>query len=906
MRVGLSSRERLLCTAAGGIAVLLASTGVASAQDASGVSEDIVVTGIRASLQNSEETKREQTSIVEVVSAEDIGSLPDVSIAESLARLPGLTAQRLNGRGQVLSVRGLAPDFTNALLNGREQVSTSDNRGVEFDQYPSELINQVVVYKTPDASLIGQGLAGTADMRTIRPLAFGRRAFAFNYRYEWNEYGALNSGTEDTGQRFSGSYVDQSADGRWGWAVGFAHLQSPSQGERFNAWGYPDTGGALVIGGAKPYVQSNELERTGVIGILEFAPSANFSTSLDVYYSEFEETQTLRGIELPLFWSSAVLQLGYSVTDGLVTSGAYTGVEGVVRNDLNQREATLLSVGWNTDLRLGDHWSAEFDLAVSRVERTDHLLETNSGTGYGVPGGAADTIGFTTGPNGTRFSPTLDYSNPGLILLTSPQGWGTDAAAGRPFGQAGYLNRPTVEDELRTLRISATRDFSGGVMSSIEFGVNISSREKSKRADEFFLTVAGGLAEAPIPAQYLLSPTDLTYLGLGPMVSYNPLALLNSGIFDTPANTNADVITKTWGVEEDVIVGYAQVNWNNDWLGMPFRGNVGLQAVFTDQSSNGYRASGVAPNTAIQAFTDGDDYVEILPSFNGSLELFDRAFLRLGLARTLSRARLDQMNASQTVNRDAGRLTSTDPYNSYWSSNGGNPRLRPWIADAFDLSFERYFSAGGYFSVAVFYKYLENYIFNQDTIVDFADFPANGAEVPATTLGRLTTPENGDGGEIRGLELTLSLPFEVIHDSLQGFGLIFSASFNESDIEPNGPGTGSSLPGLSEEVANLTLYYERYGFQARASARYRSEFLGEVSGFGNGRDHTFVEAETIIDAQIGYEFSGGPLRGLSILLQGQNLTDQEFVTFYNGDPRQVRDFQQYGATYMLGLNYKFN
>ena len=108
--------------------------------------EEIVVTGFRASIESSIASKKGSTSITEVVTAEDIGKLPDVSIAESIARLPGLTAQRLNGRGQVISVRGLSPDFTTALLNGREQVTAGNNRGVEFDQYPSELIQRVVIY----------------------------------------------------------------------------------------------------------------------------------------------------------------------------------------------------------------------------------------------------------------------------------------------------------------------------------------------------------------------------------------------------------------------------------------------------------------------------------------------------------------------------------------------------------------------------------------------------------------------------------------------------------------------------------------------------------------------------------------------------------------------------------------
>ncbi|WP_296167588.1 TonB-dependent receptor plug domain-containing protein, partial [uncultured Brevundimonas sp.] len=214
MRTHVTRRARLLTGAAIGAVGLLAFAGGAAAQDAPAQPDpdeateidEVIVTGIRASIQNSIAAKRNNSSIVEVITAEDIGKLPDVSIAESLARLPGLTSQRLDGRSQVISVRGLGPDFTTALLNGREQVSSGDNRGVEFDQYPSELLSGVTVYKTPDASLVGQGLAGTVDLQTVRPLAFGRRAIAANYRYELNDKGALNAGTTDHGERYSLSY----------------------------------------------------------------------------------------------------------------------------------------------------------------------------------------------------------------------------------------------------------------------------------------------------------------------------------------------------------------------------------------------------------------------------------------------------------------------------------------------------------------------------------------------------------------------------------------------------------------------------------------------------------------------------------------------------------------------------
>ncbi|HET8764278.1 MAG TPA: TonB-dependent receptor plug domain-containing protein, partial [Rhodanobacter sp.] len=130
----------------------------------------VIVTGIAGSIANAIDTKRNSNEIVEAISAVDIGKLPDASIAESLSRLPGLATQRLDGRANMISIRGFSPDFSGTLLNGREQATVGENRGVDFDQYPSELISGAVVYKTPDASLIGQGLSGTVDLHTIRPL----------------------------------------------------------------------------------------------------------------------------------------------------------------------------------------------------------------------------------------------------------------------------------------------------------------------------------------------------------------------------------------------------------------------------------------------------------------------------------------------------------------------------------------------------------------------------------------------------------------------------------------------------------------------------------------------------------------------------------------------------------------
>lgn len=940
MNPGFTRRARLMTGGALGVAMAVALAGGVQAQTAPEADQatqvdEIVVTGIRRSIEASISAKANNTSIVEVISAEDIGKLPDVSIAESLARLPGVTMQRLDGRSQAISIRGLGPDFTTALLNGRELVTTGDNRGVEFDQFPSELLSSVVVYKTPDSSLIGQGLGGTVDLRTIRPLAYGRQAMAANYRHEWNDIGALNSGTTDKGDRFTLSYIDQFADGTIGLALGYAHMSSPYQSERFNSWGYPNhTDGNLLTGGVKPYVMSSELERDGYMGVLEWQPNDRFHSTIDAFYSEFKNTQVLRGIEFPLAWGGLAespgrsdtvlggcqitnnvatpnvcrpgpsLRPGYTVEDGLIVAGTWDNIKGVVRNDLNKRESNITAIGWNTEFVANDDWSLNLDVSYSKVERNDIILETNAGTGRNI-NGALDSLGFELTDDGvTRFTSLLNYADPNLIKVTSPQGWGGDVI---PEGQAGYMNTPSIEDELKAVRLSATRQLHQSPFKSIDFGFNYSEREKSFVNDQFYLGVPGG-GDLTVPAGLLLAPTDLGYLGISQVLSYDALGLLNSGALNLIRNPNADVLAGNWDVTEKVSTSYIRANIDHNLFGRRLTGNVGVQAVYTDQSSNGFSARQTGPGVAETiAVSGGKDYLEILPSSNFILEVADDAFLRFAAARTLARPRMDDMRASRNYSFDVGKNVAgaTPDVNSPWSASGGNPLLTPYIADVADISFEKYFAnRKGYVSIAAFYKHLESYVYNHDQIFDFTGYPTGGV-TPVINQGKSSAPDNGEGGWIKGIEFSVSAPFDIFHPALEGFGAMFSASMTDSEVQPDPTQAPTTMPGLSEDVINGTVYYERFGFQGRVSARYRSDYLGEVAGFGNGRTLRSVAAETVVDAQIGYEFQSGLLEGLSVLAQVNNLTDEPFKTFQNGDERQTIDYQHYGRTFAVGLNYRF-
>ena len=865
------------------------------AADQAADADTIVVTGFRASLQSAVGTKKRQEQIVESVSAEDIGKLPDSSIGESIARLPGIASQRTNGRANVISIRGFGPDFSQTLLNGREQTSTNDNRGVEFDQYPSEVVSQVVVYKSPSASLVGQGLVGTVDIRTVRPLDYGRRVVAIGARGSIADIGRLNAGSKDKGYRVSATYVDQFDDDRLGIAVAASYVDEPYQSQEFNAWGYNNVNGNALIGGSKSFVTSTQLKRFGINGTIQAKPSDAVTFTFDGFYSNFKDDQTKRGIELPLgffAFGTTFNPATATVEEGQYVSGTFNNVQGVVRNDIFEKKADLYSVGGNVAWNPGNGWKAFADVGWSRTTRRELSLESYSGTGYGESRGATDTIGFESGPKGTSFNPTLDYSDPNLIRLTDPLGWGGSRV------QAGYYNDRQIEDELIQYRAELEREFEGSFLSSVKVGANYTDRDKSLNPDEFFVGLPGGATERAIPSQYLLDPTNLAYLGLGPIVSYDARDLLADGILVLDRNTSNDIPAKAYEVSEKLLTGYVQANIRAELGAADLTGNVGVQVIRTDQSSSGiaFAAGTQVPVSA------SDEYWHVLPSLNLNARLPNDIVVRFAAAKEIQRPRLDQMRVAIGY----GINTTIDPRGPIITGGGGNPRLRPYEARAFDFNVEKYFASNGYVALQLFHKKITKYIDNGRTEFDYTGFPLPAGLPPVDLNGLLDAPVNTDGGKMYGAELAATLPFSIFTRALDGFGVTGGAGYTKTKVKDFN-GNSSEIPGYSKWVANGTLFFEKYGFNARGSVRYRSKFLGDFTGFGGSPTRRKALPETIVDGQIGYDFQPtSSLAGLSLYLQGQNLTDERFASVTDpSTPLQVLDYQIYGRRFLAGFTYKF-
>lgn len=936
------ARRRFEVASAAGCAIFLAS-GVTLAQDQdSDDLEELVVTGIRKSIQDSIGAKKNESSIVEVVSAEDIGKLPDSSIAESIARLPGIAAQRTNGRAQTLSIRGLGPDFTVTTFNGREQASTNDNRTVEFDQYPSELVTQVKIYKTPDAGMAYQGIAGVTDIQTVKPLAYDDMKLALGYKREMNEQDANIPGLPDSGDRMNLTYIDQFAENTVGVALGIAYNKTPYQQQTREPWGYgtvrtgfePTDVELPVIGGDKDGFKSSFYERKAAMAVIEFRPNDNLQMLVDAYHSDFNEVQTIQRMEFGTAWNgTTTLENPGPIENGRVQSGTFENVPYlVVENYNNDRDATVDSIGFNAKYSFSDNWSGEADLSWSSVDRHDLRLESTAGNGAGGAPEEEDrplpeTISFTTRPNGiTDFVPSLDYSDYDTVFLGDPGNWG-----GGRVRRAGFIGAPTITDEIKAIRLAASRKVEG-FLSSVDFGLNYADRTKSKRQFQGALYNPGDGYRVVVPQEYRTGIANTAFFGSSyGMIGYDALAMWRDDFWeatnsvDDPNaadNDRVNNVQNTWDVNEKLTTVYVKFGVDTELGSLPLRGNFGVQAVQADQTSTLRRTAAVIPDNTpvldIQTYEEGDKYTDILPSLNLALEMPHDMKLRFGAAITVARPRLDELGggASYNVVDDLGVAQIIDGVPYYWNRNsGGNPKLKPWKANAYDLSFEKYFGENkGYVSVAAYYKDLDTYIFNRSNIEDFTGAALPGQDgvtdtrtyelADANRLGVSTIKSNGKGGYVRGYEMTVSVPFSLFAQPLDGFGLIVSGAKNKSSIIINGNQT--AIPGLSEEILNSTLYFEKWGFSARVSNRYRGSFVGEVPNFDATLALQTVSAESLVDAQIGYEVQQGPLKGLSFALSGTNLTDEPFQLSNIGSPEyNFVKYEEYGAVYAVSVNYTF-
>ncbi len=928
----------------------------------------VVVTGIRYSIETSVAKKRESNSIVETVTAEDIGKLPDQSVAESLARLPGLTGQRgSDGRVNVISIRGLSPAFSGALLNGREIVSSNDGRAVEYDQFPSELIGSATVYKTPNAALIGQGLSGTVDLMARRPLDSRGRQVALNARFEDNSNGTQVPGVASPiGKRFSASYLDQFMDNTLGVAIGFAHLESTTQLRltELDQYGDYTPYGLPIAGTVKSLFQAPSVTwgptsqamlpmfwtgsqstksntRDGLMAVIEYQPNEDLHSQLDLYYSKFDTHEVGGKFTSNMFATWGALFGGPNAQNTLTnvgltqvgkntyaTSANASALPTTTTNYDTKRKDTIFAIGWNTSMKLGSEWTGVVDLSYSHDERDENYVEAYAGPWNN----AANTWAY--GPfswnvpidgSPQSFTPlTPDFlSNPNNIRFGDVIGF--DFVPGEPRW-IGVIRDPHVEDEIKTIKLTADRGFDGWI-SKFTAGINYTQRNKDVEKNETRLLApvdGNGNIVRNVPAGAVRTPLDMSWMGIPSFIRIDVPFLVSSGAVSLKPAVLGLKANDSF-IQEKILTGFLMADINTELGNVPIRGNFGVQVVQSDQQAQGWEYRGDENNVDFNQLIrkeGGASYTDVLPSLNLVAEIRPDFIARFGAGIATARPQINDMRAGTSTPR---LLTEPGPEQGRWTTAyAGNPELKPWKATAYDLSFEKYFGKRSYISLAAFRKNLTSYITYGVSAVDNSDLP-----IPAGYTGRVEQfgpvfqPLNGSGGKIDGLELSAALEGALLSNYLDGFGLVYSASklkstIRDQRVDQNSnqvvAGSETSINGLSGLSNNVTLYYENHGFAARVSQRYRSAFTATTRDIFFRPTTRSQGSDKVVDAQVEYAFPDSTrFTGLSLLLQVNNVTDtytRNYKTPGNldvPDPTQLipNYTYQFGRQLLVGLNYKF-
>ena len=902
--------------------------------------DEIVVTGLRASLERAQALKKNNSSVIEAVSAEDIGKLPQYSVADSLGRLTGVAGERRAGRVSGISVRGFREDFVGTTLNGRELIGIGDNRGVEYDLYPAEIVGSAVVYKTPDAGLTAMGVGGTVDIRTVRPLE-RRRALIANATFEQNGQKSRNPDFKDSGHRLAVSYIDKFANDTIGVALTAATISSPIQDQYFSLWGYdagaitsgPDRG-KFVPAGIDISSRSRVLERDTLAAVVQWQPVQELTATVDALYIDFRDRGISRGFveALPIAANGSTV-LGSNGT--AVTSARTTGFNSVIRTDPLDKKGDLLVLGGNLAWKAASGLDLVLDVSHAESSKSDTRAESYAGLGRaGLASQGPNTRRtWTYTDRGLLFSDnSQQFDNYDVVKLAGPQSWGgslasipelnTPAAraAGIGFAQAqdGFINTARFDETLDALRAEAAYRFEDSILKTVSVALRYSHHKKSKTNEGFFLTASTYPADGPVPQDARRGLADLNWIGLGNVVAYDALGLINSDFYrrwDAGA-LEPDRLGDTYAIREKVWQPSIKVDFETQGSDIRIFGNVGVQGVFTDQRGSGFNSL-VGANLRVQAtpVTDGAKYTRVLPSANVNFDLGGGHTVRLAAAKVISRPRIDFLNPGSSVNfrNNVANVTNRDPGLGPWVSTSGNARLRPYEANQADLSYEYYFAPDGFISIGGFYKDLRNWSVATVTVRDFTQFyipgfhrgvSSDGTQVftPATFQGLNTTVTDGLKGDVKGLELQASLPLGHFVRALEGFGLTGGAAFTDGGLD-----NGTRVPGLSARVFQGSAFFEKNGFSARVSANHRSRWLTEDRGGSNSIAPVNRDPQTLVDAQIGYDFAATGidyLKGLRLSVQALNLTNQR-DNYVDSTSGLVTRNEVFGRNFLVNATYSF-
>ena len=919
-----------------GIAALL-SAGASLAQEPVKAADDatveeVVVVGVRASVARAVKLKRDATTVQDSISALELGMFPDDNVADSLSHITGVSISRTaGGEGQKVSVRGLGPEYTLSTFNGRILATDGAGRDFAHDVLPSDVISGADVIKGAEAANTEGAIGGLINLRSASP--FDKTGQQGIVRLE----GDRNQMSELDGRKLSAVYSNTFANDTLGILLGvvvekrddrtdvagndggWSRNADPTDESWLwgNTWGGaidPNNNGVLdeeeygLIGPGQFRVGSilEKKKRNAFTGKLEWRPNDNFKLVIDGLSTKLDSPQvgyqqSFYPLYAPGRWSNMVIK------DGIVTSFDMDNPDPEMRlnpellNQTSYRVVETQLYGANAEWNLSDNLTVVGDVYRSTSKRHSGGQDSYVVLRMNQANTAHVSLTGARVPN-----ITVDFDD------------GRDLASGLAKGQFSdsdfnthyfSLAGDNIDDEITGASFKGKWDTKRGWLDNVQFGVNYTDRTKSRDlvnnaltggADYYsgnYAINVGALDGTVISNNFTLpnfmSEVDAqfprTFLAFDvaayqkALAAYNGTARPGGGVYDYAAAAPKWNPLSSYRVGEETWSGFAQANLE----GERWSGNVGLRVVHTTTNAQAWNAqileiiqNGAFNYTAVYdeptTVEQKNDYTYVLPSLNLNYRITEELRLRFGAAKTMARPSVETLAPSST--------TESVSWGEFTQIYSGNANLKPYSAKQLDLSLEYYFRPNSIFNFAVFQKRIKDQITTSWE-------PGQDIGVPGY-LFNVSRPINGDYAKVKGIEIGLQ------HFMDNGFGL--RAQYTRNWAKSYVGEQERPLEGIAPSVYSVGAFYERGPVSLSVSADHTAGFATAVNVLGEGYNEE-ADPITWVTAHASYKINDK----MDISIEGQNLLDEANTYSINGNPLLPQGYYRYGASYKLGLSYRF-
>ena len=895
-----------------GVSAIALSTTTAYAQDSQDapaaqadevVDENaIIVTGIRGSITDAINTKRNANAIVDAISAEDIGKFPDRNVAESLQRVPGVVTNREFGEGERVSLRGLAPNQTRTLINGHA-VATADwfvldqlsaTRNFNYLVMPSDVVGELQVFKSPTADLEEGGIGGTVNVLTRKP--FDVDPFVAAIAVE----GAYTERSDTVTPQVSGVLSWTNEAETFGILAAGVYQRRDIRRDGFEVLAYdtaldPEGLGRQVPSLIGSALFEQERERIGGNVEMQFRPNDRLELGLSGFYSRFNGDNVNSNY---LAWISRS-----GITSGSTVSNVQVIDDTIVAADITGI-ADQGAFGQVYDIFVRDAFSESAFIAGDLKYEVSDTLNVHAKVGYTNASGDTSNQPFVEFLGRGDISFDISGDAPRVSFSGVDPTVANDLGFGASDGFASNHEITNDDDEF-FVYLDAEQMVDAGPLSSVKVGLKYTDHG---RDTDFQATTFGGFFLPLIATGCDGGVCTPAFFGADQVADDFAENIAVEGSLVNYFRPDPDIIRDTLGgflesqgdgirepffneifsVDEETFGGYVMGNFEGDG----WRGNAGLRVVQTKQVSRGYRNTlpGETPtdSSAYGNFILVEEertYTDFLPSLNFAYDVRDDMIVRIAAARTLTRP--DFTDIAPRVSLNPGALTGS----------GGSADVEPFRANQFDLSLEWYPTRGTLFAVALYYKDVLNFVtdevsdevFSIETAAPDASrcVPTPDSSNPdlydcAFAINRRT---NGGTAEVKGIEINAQTQI------VGGFGV--NANYSFSDAKSN---TGDPIPGNSRHAFQIGGYYEDDLLSAQLTYNWRDDFFITLDRATSLNQKAFGSLDFSLDVNVTEQ--------VSLTFDAVNMTNEKIVQFA-GETFRPRAIYDNGRYVFFGARFEY-